>query len=155
MQQLTLFNDESTELTSDDYYTPKWIFDALNITFDLDPASPVGGPSNTPCRQYFTKQDNGLVQDWHGSVFLNPPFSKTTPWVTKWLTHANGVILVPMSKSKWFNDLWNSNATIIALPSNLKFDDPTGGNGSIFIACLLAALGTSNIKALNNLGKTR
>ena len=153
--QLTLFGGEQTELTSDDYYTPKWIFDALGIVFDIDVASPPHGPPNTPCRQYFTQKDDGLTQNWHGSVFLNPPFSNTNPWINKWLEHSNGICLVPMSKSKWFDNLWNSEAAIVALPYNLKFDDPTGGRGSIFIACIMAALAEPNIEALRNIGKVR
>jgi hypothetical protein len=27
----------------DEYYTPRWIFDGLNIQFDLDPSSPMSG----------------------------------------------------------------------------------------------------------------
>ena len=76
MTQLRLFELPQTEYTSDDYWTPKWIFDALAITFDLDVASPPQGPANTPCRAYFTQADDGLAQDWHGTVFMNPPFSK-------------------------------------------------------------------------------
>jgi hypothetical protein len=153
--QLTLFGSEQTELTSDDYYTPKWIFDALGIVFDIDVASPPNGPPFTPCRQYFTQLDDGLTQNWFGSVFINPPFSQPMPWVNKWLEHKNGILLAPMAKSKWFNTLWNSEAAIIALPSTLKFHDPKGGNGSIFIACVLAGLGQTNIEALRNIGKVR
>jgi phage N-6-adenine-methyltransferase len=153
--QLTLFGTPQTELTSDDYYTPRWIFDAMQITFDIDAASPPDGPPNTPCRKYFTQLDDGLTQHWEGSVFLNPPFTEITPWVNKWLDHKNGVLLVPMSKSKWFDNLWNSNAAILALPYNLKFDDPKGGRGSIFIACVLAALGKPNVQALHRVGRVR
>jgi hypothetical protein len=43
----------------DDWYTPPEIFDALGLTFDLDPCSP--GPSHwVPARQVFTKQEDGL-----------------------------------------------------------------------------------------------
>ena len=153
--QLTLFETPQTNLTSDDYYTPKWIFDLLNIEFDIDVASPPDGPMFTPCKKYFTQLDNGLNKDWYGSVFLNPPFSEPKVWIDKWLDHANGVLLAPMAKSKWFNTLWNSNASLIALPSNLRFADPKGGNGSIMLGCVMAALGDNNIKALSNLGKVR
>lgn len=153
--QLTLFGTLQTELTSDDYYTPRWIFDALQITFDIDVASPPGGPPFTPCHKYFSQLDDGLIQPWEGTVFLNPPFSDTTPWVTKWLDHANGVILVPMSKSRWFDRIWNSDAATCALPSTLKFEDPKGGNGSIFISCIMAALGEPNVQALHRVGKVR
>lgn len=153
--QLTLFGTPQTELTSDDYYTPRWIFDALQITFDIDVASPPGGPPFTPCHKYFSQLDDGLIQPWEGTVFLNPPFTDITPWVTKWLEHANGVILVPFSKSKWFDRIWNSDAATCALPYNLKFEDPKGGNGSIFIGCILAALGEPNVQALHRVGKVR
>ena len=43
MDQLRLFDIEQTQLTSDDYYTPKWIFEALGEHFDLDVCAPPGG----------------------------------------------------------------------------------------------------------------
>lgn len=153
--QLSLFGTPQTELSSNDYYTPKWIFDALQLTFDIDVASPPNGPPFTPCRKYFTQLDDGLIQPWTGSVFLNPPFSNVTPFVDKWLKHNNGIALLPMSKSKWFERVWNSPAAIVALPRDLLFIDPKGGNGSIFIGCILAALGDLNTKALHNVGKVR
>jgi phage N-6-adenine-methyltransferase len=153
--QLTLFNDPQEELTSDDYYTPKWIFDALDLTFDIDVASPPNGPPFTPCNAYFTKETNGLTSDWSGLVFMNPPFSQMTPWVEKFIDHANGIALLPMSKSRWFNMLWESNAAIVSLPSTLKFHDPKGGKGSIFLGTILAGFGDQSIKALANIGRIR
>lgn len=153
--QLTLFNEKQEKLTSDDYYTPKWIFDALGLTFDIDVASPPNGPPFTPCKTYFTKETNGLTSDWFGLVFMNPPFSQSTPWVEKFINHANGIALLPMAKSKWFNTLWESNAAIVLLPSTLKFHDPKGGNGSIFISTLLAGFGKESANALSNIGKIR
>jgi hypothetical protein len=48
---------------SDDWYTPPEIFDALRLTFDLDPCSP--GPAHwVPARQLFTLRDDGLAQPW-------------------------------------------------------------------------------------------
>jgi len=153
--QLSLFGIAQTELTSNDYYTPSWIFAKLNITFDIDVASPPNGPPFTPCKKYFTQLDDGLTQTWQGSVFMNPPFSNPGMWVAKWLDHANGIALLPFSKSAWFDKLWDSQAAIVRLPWNLKFNDPKGGGGSIFLACLLAGLGEANIKALNNIGNVR
>lgn len=153
--QLSLFGIAQTELTSNDYYTPSWIFAELKLTFDIDVASPPNGPPFTPCRKYFTQLDDGLIQPWTGSVFMNPPFSNPGMWVAKWLDHANGIALLPFSKSAWFDKLWDSQAAIVRLPWNLKFNDPKGGGGSIFLACLLAGLGEANINALHNIGKVR
>ena len=42
---------------SDEWYTPPEIFDALNITFDLDPCSP-GINHWVPAKNVYTKQDD-------------------------------------------------------------------------------------------------
>lgn len=38
-----LFPVQQDGLTSDDYYTPRWLFDRMGITFDLDVCAPPGG----------------------------------------------------------------------------------------------------------------
>jgi len=55
---------------------------ALDGRFDLDPAA--GAEPIPTADQRFTKQDNGLAQDWNaGSVWLNPPYSDPKPWMRK------------------------------------------------------------------------
>ena len=77
----TLFNLVSDSTTSDDYYTPKWLFDMLNVEFDIDVAAPVQGIPWLPAKRWFSQADDGLAQDWAGQfVWMNPPFSKSTPW---------------------------------------------------------------------------
>jgi hypothetical protein len=71
MNQQTLFNTPQQQLTSDDYYTPGWIFDKLQITFDIDVAAPTGGCHWIPAKQHFDQQTNGLTSAWHGNVFMN------------------------------------------------------------------------------------
>lgn len=61
--------------TTDDWYTPAWIFEAMDETFDLDVASPPGGIPWLPCRRYYSLEDDGLAQPWEGFVWCNPPFS--------------------------------------------------------------------------------
>jgi len=150
MIEQRLFTIEQTETTSDDYYTPKWIFDTLGLHFDLDVASPPHA-THVPCTKYFTQADDGLAQDWKGKVFMNPPFSNPTPWVDRWLRHANGIALLPTAKSKWFTEkLWHSDAATVVLPAQTKFT-----NGAIYMPCALWALGSENIKALHNIGRVR
>lgn len=52
--------------------------------FDLDPCSPCKG-ANAPvwARQHFTLADDGLAQEWHGRVWLNPPYHSLGPWLQK------------------------------------------------------------------------
>ena len=153
--QPQLFSTPQTSRTSDDYYTPAWIFELLGLTFDLDVACPPEGPTHTPCHAYFTQADDGLTRSWFGRVFMNPPFSKPQPWVQKFMAHANGIAVLPVSKSQWFGQLWIDAHGIAMLPSSLKFVDPNGGNGSIFMATCIVAYGQDNVKALRNIGHVR
>jgi hypothetical protein len=43
---------------------------------DLDPASCVEAQSVVRAKRYFTVKDDGLQLEWHGRVFLNPPYHK-------------------------------------------------------------------------------
>lgn len=68
----TLFSSSSGE-----YGTPPDLFDALDqrFRFVLDPAATI---KNAKCATFFTKEDDGLKQDWSRfeSVFLNPPYGE-------------------------------------------------------------------------------
>ncbi len=152
MYQAQLFETPQEARTSDDYWTPKFIFDAIGLTFDLDVACPPEGPTHTPCHAYYTQADNGLTSPWHGTVWMNPPFSQSTPWVTKFIDHGNGIALVPFAKSKWFERLWNEADALVLPPINLKFVQ-----GGIFMAVVLASMGTTATNALTNskFGKVR
>lgn len=49
----------------EDWATPQEFFDELNkeFSFDLDPCA---SKENSKCENYFTKEQNGLLQDWGG-----------------------------------------------------------------------------------------
>lgn len=51
---------------SDEWETPQKTFDELNkeFRFDLDPCA---DESNHKCEKYFTKEQDGLQQDWGGA----------------------------------------------------------------------------------------
>jgi hypothetical protein len=154
-EQPQLFSTPQTTRTSDDYWTPRWVFDTLGVTFDLDVACPPGGAPWVPATRYYTQAEDGLTSPWFGRVWMNPPYSNTTPWVTKFMQHKNGIALLPLAKSKWFNHIWADNNAIVLMDSALKFTDPKGGNGSIFIATCLVAYGQDNIKAIQRVGRVR
>jgi len=80
-------------VTSDDCYTPRWVFDAMGLRFDLDVAAPPGGPWHVPCERYYTAEDDGLAQPWAGLVWCNPPYSAFAVWAEKWAQHDCGVLL--------------------------------------------------------------
>lgn len=60
--------------TTDQWATPQDFFDKLNeeFNFTLDPCA---DHTNHKCDVYYTKEIDGLSQDWSGhTVFCNPPY---------------------------------------------------------------------------------
>jgi hypothetical protein len=151
MTQAVLFGAEQTELTSDDYYTPAWVFERMGLTFDLDPCAPPGGGPFVPTKRFYTKADDGLTSPWSGRVWMNPPYSKPTPWVARFIEHHNGVCLVPFAKSRWFDLLWSSADAVVA--PGVEASRFIGG--PIFMPVMAAAFGAENVEALGRLGRAR
>lgn len=69
---------------TDLWATPQSFFDELNkeFQFTLDPCATA---ENAKCCTFYTKEDDGLKQDWGGQiVFCNPPYGrKIKDWVRK------------------------------------------------------------------------
>jgi hypothetical protein len=137
-------------LTKDDYYTPKAVFDALGLRFDLDVAAPPGGVPWIPADRYYTVADDGLALPWTGRVWMNPPYSKATAWVDRFIAHGHGVALVGHAKSAWHPRLWKA-ADGCAMPH--EYFDFVGG--SIFMPVWFAAFGAECVAALENIGRVR
>jgi hypothetical protein len=136
---------------NDDYYTPKWIFEKLNLNFDLDVSAPIGGVDWIPAKNHYHEQQNGLEKRWFGTVWMNPPFSKQKPWIEKFIAHKNGIALLPWSKSISLNVIWDAAEGVVMLPSNLKFEHKTDGKKGIFVSVGLFAFGAHCVEALKNL----
>lgn len=134
-----------------EHYTPKFIFEQLGIKFDIDVAAPTGGVEWIPAMQYFDEFTNGLEQDWHGRVWMNPPYSSPSAWVNKFIDHGNGIALLVVSRSKWFRDLWAVADAITLTPYNMKFERPDGHKKQISFQTMLFAIGQDNAKALTNI----
>jgi len=116
---MTLYEHQSQD--TDDGYATKpelWrpLADAVD-GFDVDPSS--GAESKQIAETVYTKKDDGLAQSWHGSVWLNPPFSENMEWFRKAVNESNNpevdciVALAPVDTStKWFQR-WFSQAEFI------------------------------------------
>lgn len=140
----------------DECYTPQWVFDALQIDFDLDVASSDHPNIVVPARNRFTKDDDALSQDWYGRVWMNPPFSKITPWIDKFLNHGNGICLVPLSSNgRWVNRMWESDLAVTYLPANMAFMTRSGELIKHRWRCSMWAMGDESIEALKGIGKVR
>lgn len=123
MKTETLFSSASTE-----WATPQWLFDELDdeFHFTLDVCAT---PENAKCKQYFTKQDDALAQEWAGVVWCNPPYSrKLTPWVKKAYESAQSgatvvMLLFARTDTQWFHEYIYNKAEIRFIKGRLRFND--------------------------------
>lgn len=116
---------------SDEWYTPKYIFDHLGVRFDLDVACPPEGPRHVPADNYFSH--NALEKEWRGFVWMNPPFghqSTKRKWLAKFFSHGNGIALLPdRTSAPWWQEAAIQADAICFLAPKVKFERPDGSLG--------------------------
>lgn len=108
--------------------TPDRLYSELNkeFGFELDVCCL---PQNAKCKNYFTPDDDGLLQNWFGVVWCNPPYGNAiADWVEKAFRESyNGVttvMLLPVrSDTKWFHNWVLGKAEIRFIKGRLKFGD--------------------------------
>jgi phage N-6-adenine-methyltransferase len=78
---------------------------------DLDPCADDGNPH---AARHFTKQQDGLVQLWHGRIFVNPPYGRGVidKWIRKLVIEVDAgrvteviALLKLAPETKWFDPL--------------------------------------------------
>ncbi len=99
------FAHESTYNETKEWYTPRYIFDAMGLEFDLDPCSP--GKEVVPwipAKKHLTWKDQGFIHTWQGNVWMNPPYGSDTPkWMNRLMQHKHGIALVfARTDTGWF-----------------------------------------------------
>lgn len=136
---------------NDELYTPKYIFDDLNVEFDLDVCAPHNGPLNTPTKKHICSCcGDGLNDEWNGFIFMNPPYSKPAPWVERFIAHGNGIAVLPINgNGKWVRTLWNSEAKVILMPPNVPFIDPQGVSRLAWYAISIWGIGDKALDAMS------
>ena len=117
-QTIKLFQSKKT----DNWQTPKWLYDELNEEFDFD---------FDPCPLNSTF--NGLDCDWGKRNFINPPYSNVKGFLQKAhkeLENGNAEVCVFLTfantDTKWFHDYCYNKAEIRFIKGRLKFLDETG-----------------------------
>lgn len=116
---------------SDDWYTPKYIFDALGCRFDMDVAAPELGPLHVPCDTWIYA--DSLIEDWRGFVWMNPPFGRRNgliPWLSKFRKHGNGIALVPdRTSAPWWQEMASWADELLFIGGKVRFIRPDGSIG--------------------------
>ena len=156
MTNATLFGHEQEVATSDDYYTPSWLFEDMAVTFDLDVAAPPGGVPWIPANRFYTMADDGLSQPWEGRVWMNPPYSEATPWVERFVAHRNGIALLPIPNGpRWLEDMWNLSDGVMLMKGHTRFVRPNQKEQEIMFRTALWAFGDWAVEAIAKIGHVR
>lgn len=115
--------------SSDEWETPQELFDALDAEFHFD-LDVCANENNKKCRQYFSREDDGLSKKWGGCVWCNPPYGKD---IRRWVEKASCeigrdadviVMLIPSrTDTKWFHEFiyMKQNVEVRFVKGRLKF----------------------------------
>lgn len=146
------FSHERVRDGKSEWLTPLNLVHSLG-KFDLDPCAAKEQPWAT-AENHLTLDDDGLVQDWKGRVWLNPPYgTEAKLWLAKLVSHGNGIALVfARTETKMFFDyVWPCATGIRFLKGRLTFLNVDGSqpkNSSGAPSCLIA-YGEENFQALS------
>lgn len=91
-----------------DWETPESVFDPLNKEFEFT-LDVCASNENKKCANFYSIQENGLIQEWKGICWMNPPFGSQGKWVKKaYESSRNGatvVCLLPTrTNTEWFHN---------------------------------------------------
>ena len=129
---------------SDEWVTPQKLFDRLNKEFGIG-LDVCATEENTKYKKYYTKNSDGLGQNWlqdletpigfvWGSIWCNPPYSQINKWVEKAYCEFKKfggsfykiILLLPArTDTKWFHKYIykNPNCEIRFIKGRLKFSN--------------------------------
>lgn len=140
-----------TQLTGEvEWYTPPEYIEAARKvmgSIDTDPCTSVLAQQLVQAETWYTIHDNGLVNPWHGNVWMNPPYAAKLikPFVEKlianlddgavsqaiMLTHCN-------SDTEWYHRAWSKCKAFCQTRGRVKFYNANGKassptHGHVFI----------------------
>jgi phage N-6-adenine-methyltransferase len=121
-----------------EWYTPEiYIIAAREVLggIDLDPATSEAAQSRIQATQFFTQGDDGLSKEWHGRVWLNPPYAQPliADFIDKLLLeincgHVTAAILLThnYTDTAWFHSAASQAKAICFTRGRVKFEGPGG-----------------------------
>ncbi len=133
-----------------EWYTPsKWIEMARSAMggIDVDPASSVIAQDTVRAAKWYDQEQDGLQHDWHGNVWLNPPYARGVieAFIDKLLaqfqsgTAKQAIALVDnRTDTRWFHTLCSIASAVAFTKGRVNFynesvDASSPANGSVFV----------------------
>lgn len=155
MQKGRSFLDTDDETSTVEWFTPPEIFTAMETDFDLDVASPGAEVVPwIPAMRHLTKKDNGLVTDWGGFVWMNPPYgirNGIAEWIVKFVQHGNGVAIAPdFTSTEWWHALTEHADIIMFVRPKIYFLPKREDGRTNSLGSTLVAIGERGVQALRN-----
>lgn len=122
----------------DEWYTPAVYIEAARSvmgSIDLDPASNDFANETVNAKTYYTEETDGLVQEWFGNIWMNPPYSSAlVPRFADKLVESDfeqAVILVNnATETAWFEKLVSRASAIVFHKGRIKFVKRDGEHGT-------------------------
>jgi phage N-6-adenine-methyltransferase len=147
MSRRKLNSEAVQQSITNQWYTPAPYLDAARAVlggFDLDPASCAEANEMVKAERFLTAEDDGLSHDWHGRVWLNPPYGKLAGHFVVRLDDqyefGNVIAAITLvnahcTDTAWFQPLWDH--TLCFTNHRINFDagtaDRSGStHGSVF-----------------------
>ena len=143
-----------------EWYTPPCYIESARFvmgSIDTDPATSEKANQTVNAKTYYTKETNGLVKEWTGNVWLNPPYAQplisdfADAVVNKRTEYNQAIILVNnATDTQWLNKMMNICDCICFIVGRVKFIDMDGNpSGAPLQGQCVIYIG-DNIKAFKN-----
>lgn len=124
--------------SEEEWYTPAMYIKAAKDvlgTIDLDPASSLAAQETIQAKRFFTAEDDGLIREWPGHIWLNPPY--TQPLIEQFVDklideyisgHITEAILLThnYTDTAWFHKAEAMASRLCFTRGRIKFVNPEG-----------------------------
>jgi len=129
---------------NDSLQTPEWVYSRLG-RIDLDPCA--GANTRIGSVNWVIERgENGLIRDWFGFVYCNPPFSQKEAWAAKMQEHGAGILILPeRGSAPWFGPLAANAGHYWVMGQKINF---VGGPSSNNLGSCLFPFGTEAVRRL-------
>lgn len=121
-----------------EWYTPPKYADAASLVMggiDLDPASTESANRYIKAKMFFTSENSGLIKDWWGNVWMNPPYSQ--PLISDFCEKlveelVSGrvvqacVLVNNATETGWYQHLLSCASSVCFIRGRVKFIDKAG-----------------------------